>query len=116
MDRRSFLTGFGSRTELHSNGGGQPRELSTGLEPYVPSASQPWDAIRAAHLLRRTTFLPRWSDVAALMAKSPNDAVDQLLNTASTPAEPPEAETETESLDGLDVILQGQVRGVWDQN
>lgn len=87
--------------------------MAAGLEPYVPDASAPWDAIRMAHLLRRTTFLPRWSDIQALSGLTPSQAVDLLLSTPSNPEKPAVADHVTESLEGLDVTLQNQLRAVW---
>lgn len=57
--------------------------------------------------------MPRWSDAEALIALGPSQAVDLLLNTASQPAKPPVADHVTESLEGLDVTLQNQLRAVW---
>ena len=112
MDRRDFLL-----RHLHArpprpeaNGAARP---STGLEPYVPGTSAPWDALRAGHLLRRTTFLPRWGDITTLLDLSPGEAVDLLLGTPSTPSAPAMADHVTESLDGLDITYQNIVRGQW---
>lgn len=112
MDRRAFLTGH-----IHSR---PPRKETAsmarpaaGLEPYVPSAGQPWDAVRAGHLLRRTTFLPRWADIRTVLGMSPSEAVDLLLNTSSEPEPPTMADRITESLAGLNTELQNAVRGSW---
>ncbi len=79
----------------------------------MPDATQPWDRYRAAHLLRRTTFMPRWSEIAQIAALTPSEAVDLLLSTASTPAPPTIVDSETESLDGLDQVSQNMVRNRW---
>lgn len=112
MDRRAFLTGG-----IHAR---PPREDApalarpvAGLEPYTPDSTQPWDAIRAGHLLRRTTFLPRWNDIQTVLGMSPSEAVDLLLETPSQPDPPSIADSITESLDGLSTDLQNQVRGTW---
>jgi hypothetical protein len=54
----------------------------------VPSPSQPWDARRAAHLLRRATFLPTWADIKTALTQQPGDAVDALLDVAPDPPSP----------------------------
>jgi uncharacterized protein (DUF1800 family) len=114
MNRRSFLAGWKQsyRTE-NTPSPSAPRPASSGLEPYLPDSSQPWDAVRAGHLLRRTTFLPRWSDVAAVLALTPSAAVDLLLDTPSLPAPPSCADHATEDLAGLDTSLQEAVKAAW---
>jgi uncharacterized protein (DUF1800 family) len=89
------------------------RPAAAGLDPYVPSASEPWDAIHAAHLLRRTTYHPRQSDITAILALTPSLAVDLLLDTPHLPPDAPIADNVTESLDGLDITLRSQVEGMW---
>lgn len=114
MNRRSFFTRLVRQGGTESDAPLEPARPSTsGLEPYVPSAAEPWDAIRAGHLLRRTTFHPRWADIATLLPLTPSLAVDLLLSTPSTPEPPSIADNATESLDGLDVVLRGQVTDSW---
>lgn len=112
MDRRAFLTGGIHSRPPREDAPAMARPLA-GLEPYVPDSNQPWDAVRAGHLLRRTTFLPRWADIETLVGMSPSEAVDLLLNTSSEPDPPSIADTITESLEGLNTELQNQVRGSW---
>lgn len=112
MDRRAFLTGGIHNRPPRE----QPEALArpvSGLEAYVPDAEQPWDAVRAGHLLRRMTFLPRWSDIGTIMAMSPSEAVDLLMETPNDPEPPDMADSLTESLAGLNVDLQNQVRQKW---
>jgi len=114
MNRRSFLTRWLTRPSFTIDYHAAPaRPAAAGLDPYVPGGDAPWDALRAGHLLRRATFLPRWSDIETLLGLSPSQAVDLLLTTASTPARPDVADHVTESLDGLDPTLQNQLRTVW---
>ena len=119
MDRRSFLTGWAQReVELAPqnnsfSNGSHDRVLSTTLKPWVPSTTEPWDAVRAGHLLRRTMMMPKRSEITQILALTPSAAVDLLLNTPSNPAVPPSANFETESLDGLDNVLANQLRGTW---
>ncbi len=60
------------------------------LDPFVPSPGDPWDAERAAHLLRRTGFGPLPQEVAATVAAGPDRAVDALFAFPPEP-EPPAA-------------------------
>jgi uncharacterized protein (DUF1800 family) len=53
---------------------------TTGLAPYVPSADQPWDALRAAHLLRRTLIGPTPKEIAEAVQNTPEAIVDRLLD------------------------------------
>jgi uncharacterized protein (DUF1800 family) len=117
MDRRAFLRGWirPSNTALQATASQQAsvRPLATGLEPYAPDATQPWDTYRAAHLLRRAMFMPKWSEIAQIAMMTPSEAVDLLLNTPSTPEPPSIVDSETESLDGLDTQSQNIVRSRW---
>lgn len=112
MDRRDFLF-----RHLHARPprpeGNRAARPTTGLEPYVPSAEVPWDAIRVGHLLRRTNFLPRWDDIETLLALTPAEAVDLVMTSPSVPERPAMADNVTESLEGLDVTYQNIVRGQW---
>lgn len=112
MDRRSFLTTWAHNRLARPETVSAVRPMS-GLEPFVPSTAQPWDAIRVGHLLRRITFLPRWSDLDALMKMTPSDAVDKLLDTPNAPPPPSMADHSTESLEGLTPDLENQIRGQW---
>ncbi|MBL0174888.1 MAG: DUF1800 domain-containing protein [Ignavibacteria bacterium] len=67
---------------------GAARRTQSGLEPYVPSLAEPWDTLRASHLLRRATFLPTWAEVKTAMASQPGAVVDGLLDVAPEPAAP----------------------------
>ena len=67
---------------------GVNRRSAAGLEPYVPSPQQPWDALRASHLLRRAAFLPQWNDLTTALGMSPSAVVGMLLDFAPEPPEP----------------------------
>ena len=64
MNRRSFFTNWLARPETPSTPDQMLRPFSAGLDPYIPDATKPWNALRAGHLLRRATFMPRWEDIA----------------------------------------------------
>lgn len=84
MNRRDFLqtvTHSPSRGSRHSS----PLALA-GLEEY----SGTWTYADAAHLLRRTMFGAKKSDVISILSMTPAQAVDALLTTPpiNTPATP----------------------------
>lgn len=64
---------------------------STGLEPYIPSAEQPWNEQRAAHLLRRTLIGPTPDEIAEAVQSTPEAVVDRLLAMPFLPPNPPAA-------------------------
>jgi len=117
MDRRSFLTAWmksPSSTFNHPQSfNSHSRPLSSGLEAWVPTTTDPWDNVRAGHLLRRTMMMPKWKEITKIAAMTPSDAVDLLLNTPSNPAEPSMANHGTTSLKGLDTVLTEQMKGIW---
>ena len=58
--------------------------VTSGLAPYTG----PWTEWEAAHLLRRTSFGVRKVDLAALVALTPSDAVDNLCTFSAVPVSP----------------------------
>ncbi len=78
MDRRAFLQRLAPVAEPPP----PPPRVSTGLEPFVPSADAPWDQRRAAHLVRRTAFGVTLPDLAGKLAQAPGDAVAALVQAA----------------------------------
>ncbi|MEO0557556.1 MAG: DUF1800 family protein [Bacteroidota bacterium] len=67
LSRRAFLRG---------------RKPQADLSPYVPTDSDPWDAAKARHLLRRVSIAAKAADVDAVLSDSPGEAVDQILDSA----------------------------------
>src|SRR5687767_11167505 len=57
------------------------------LEPYQPSEADPFDAIKAAHLLNRAGFGGTPEEVRAVVEQGPVDAVDRLLDFPDAGAE-----------------------------
>lgn len=113
MDRRSFLGNAGvgvlagaltarvawadeakaesvsaSTTTERLQGVFQPLNIEAGLEPFVPSASNPWDVRAAGHLLRRTLFEPRKADITTALQLTPAQVVDRLFRPIPLPPEP----------------------------
>jgi uncharacterized protein (DUF1800 family) len=60
-------------------------KTTSGLNQYTG----PWTHAEMIHLLRRTTFGVKYSDVLALEFMTMDQAVDQLLNVSTTPPTPP---------------------------
>ncbi len=58
------------------------------LDPYIPSPTRPWDKRLAAHLLNRTTFGAKVSDINFILAMSPSQAVDYLFQPYAIPDPP----------------------------
>lgn len=75
-----------------------PKALSieAGLEPYSPSATNPWNERTAGHLLRRTGFQALRSDITYALARTPQETVDVLLEAlpGDYPSEYNAADTE----------------------
>lgn len=114
MNRRDFFAKLGTRPDLHVVQSSIERKpTATGLEPYVPTVTEPWDAVRAGHLLRRTLMLPKWADITHALSKTPSEIVDELVDTPSDPAPPAMENNITESLDGLSQPLQNGIRNQW---
>jgi uncharacterized protein (DUF1800 family) len=58
------------------------------LEPYIPDATKPWNALRAGHLLRRTGFGLSWDRLQAALVSNPAALVDSMLQSAQQPSPP----------------------------
>lgn len=61
------------------------QKTTSALNPYTG----PWTDTEAIHLLRRTTFGVKYSDVQTLLTKTVSQAVDYLLNVSTTVPTPP---------------------------
>ena len=87
MNRRDFFSVWAGRPDLQAVGQHSidRKPVAAGLEPYVPSTTEPWNEVRAGHLLRRTLMLPTWADITHALAKTPSEAVDELLDTFTEP-------------------------------
>jgi len=58
------------------------------LTPYIPSNSRPWSKKLVTHLLSRTTFGAKVSDVNMVLTLSPSAAVDLLFQNLAQPSPP----------------------------
>src|SRR2546423_1592419 len=56
------------------------------LLPYEPTAADPFDTVKAAHLLNRATFGGTPSEIDNVVKLGPSKAVDSLLDFPDQPA------------------------------
>ncbi len=80
MNRRRFLSLAPAPAEAPV--AATPPPVAGGLEPFVPSASAPWDERRAAHLIRRLSFGVAVPDLNEALFRSPSDAVAFFVQQA----------------------------------
>ncbi|RYY31647.1 MAG: DUF1800 domain-containing protein [Chitinophagaceae bacterium] len=94
MDRRDFLTGR-KRTDS-SSPLPQPgiRQIFSDLTPYAGT----WSFHQVVHLLKRTMFGAKLSDIQYFTGLTMTQAVDELLTVSATPPAPP---IKTYSNDGV---------------
>lgn len=100
MNRRNFVTfgrhggaialrtGDGSRSQIPP---AFARRSSSGLEPFAPSGSNPWNYQKAAHLLRRTMAGPTDPEIRVALAAG----LDATVATLLTPFAPPTGDIAT---------------------
>ncbi|MCY7360810.1 MAG: DUF1800 domain-containing protein, partial [Ignavibacteria bacterium] len=58
------------------------------LSPFIPSISRPWNKKLAAHLLGRTMFGAKESDINYILTLTPGEAVDLLFQNYPLPDSP----------------------------
>lgn len=83
MDRRSFLTGT-RRPPVTVKKSGSAFRTASDLTPYAGS----WTINEVTHLLKRTMFGAKKTDIDYFLTLTPDQAIDELLNTVSAPAPP----------------------------
>ena len=84
MDRRKFLSSIRQKP-IEETKGKSARDITSGLNPYAG----PWTKNEVTHLLKRTMFGAKKSDVDYFLTLSMNQAVDELMNpTAPIPSPP----------------------------
>jgi uncharacterized protein (DUF1800 family) len=109
MVRRDFISGgnqkqFGSTSFLPSGSKG----VLSGIQPY----SGPWTSSEVLHLLRRTMFGAKKSDVDFFSGMNMNQAVDYLLSVPALLPEPP-LKTYTNSITPGDPDAALQAGNTW---
>ena len=85
MDRRQFLSLKKNNLNDGDNKPKVERRTNTGLAKYNGT----WTKAEAAHLLRRTLYGPKVSEINAFASKTVSQAVDALLDTTSYSFLPP---------------------------
>jgi hypothetical protein len=88
---------------------------AAGLEPYQPSAQQPWNRRRAGHLLRRARVgCPRRADIERALKLGPAETVAELFHFPPEPPAPDWADMPIElPLDFADEYRMGQEMTAW---
>src|ERR1700685_3425465 len=61
-------------------------DLHPQLQPYQPTADDPFDAVKAAHLLNRAGFGGTQPEMEKIMKLGPQAAIDELLRFPDAPA------------------------------
>jgi len=86
------------------------------LEPYEPTLSDPFDAVKAAHLLNRGGFGGTTEEIAHVQSLGPEAAADEMLDFPDLSAEEQD-HTDVPDLSGIDGVpatfreLQKQMAG-----
>ena len=83
MDRRDFFKAA-NRSTCQRKANGNNQLLFAGLNPYAGA----WTVNEVSHLLKRTMFGARKADIDYFLTRTPDEAVEELLNTTLTPAPP----------------------------
>ena len=84
MDRRDFFKASRKKFSATQQTGKPSNTLFSGLTPYTGS----WNVNEVTHLLKRTMFGAKKTDIDHFLTLSPDAAVNELLNTVATPAPP----------------------------
>lgn len=84
MDRRDFFKRTRRKYSITSNANQYGKEMFAGLNPY----SGNWTVNEVTHLLKRTMFGARKTDIDYFLSLSPGAAVDELLNNVMVPDPP----------------------------
>lgn len=82
MNRKEFLSLLHPARPKSNE---EPVKILSGLDPYTGT----WDVMQAAHLLRRTGFGAKKSDIDMLTQMSMEQAVDFILTVPGTQPSPP---------------------------
>ncbi len=85
MDRREFLSFTKTSPQKDFGKPKIERRTTTGLAKYAGA----WTKQEAAHLLRRTLFGPKLSEINSFSKKTVSEAVDSLLDTTNYVFNPP---------------------------
>ena len=81
MDRKDFLKTIARKRVSSFNRNRSNRFFFSGLSPYTGN----WTANEVSHLLKRTMFGAKKTDVDYFLGKTMDQAVDELLNNITAP-------------------------------
>src|SRR5581483_12165380 len=90
--------------------------LAANLQEYKPSESEPFDRVKAAHLLNRAGFGGTPDEIDTALKLGPSRAVDWLLDFPDAPAEE-QSQTDVPDLSSIEDYpksfreIQQMVRG-----
>ncbi len=84
FSRRSFLKLDESKKMIVNEVSPLPRGILSGLNEYTGV----WGSVQATHLIRRTMFGAKKSEIKSISAMKMSDAVDLLLQSPAAPAQP----------------------------
>src|SRR5262245_54908117 len=82
------------------------------LEGYKPSAADPWDRRKAAHLLQRAGFGGTADEIQSVLTKGVDLAVDDLLNYEKFPEDYADPKWATEEEFQKLVATRKELRGL----
>jgi hypothetical protein len=71
------------------------------LAPYIPTDADPFDEVKAAHLLNRAAFGGTTDEIAFVQKLGPQRAVEWLLDFPDAPAEEQDGENNTPDLSSI---------------
>ena len=101
MNRRASLKTFLGKAKKAKTGKNKhlsaPMSLNAGLDPYTG----PWEFAQAAHLLRRSTFGPTYSQIKEAVAQGLDTTIAQLFEELPMPAPPVYYDTNNDPNAGL---------------
>ncbi len=71
------------------------------LTEYVPTDADPWDSVKAAHLLNRAGFGGTAEEIEKVLKLGPRQAADWMLDFPDAPAEEENAGPDLSTIDGF---------------
>src|SRR4026208_1714875 len=98
MDRRDFLTADRRKKTKNTTQPTHPvRRVTSGINPY----NGPWTDSEIIHLLKRTKYGAKRTDVAYFLTRTVSQAVDELINPTAPQPSPPVKEYQTSTTPGV---------------
>jgi uncharacterized protein (DUF1800 family) len=98
MDRRDFITAPRKSNKHKTSGKAAPDRTNSGLNPYTGA----WTNNEIIHLLKRTMFGAKKTDVDYFKTRTVSQAVDELITPVAPDPAPPVKEYATTTTPGAD--------------